>query len=136
MKYNVLSIIEPSEVRLIAFAGVAGLPDEVVSATNIEYAISRYIEPVMGHKLLERVSKGEYEQLKKCYLQGVVAQYVRYVSGYDAQSEAACVLARARQMLGELSSHLESNRALYPEYDGAKNTLNRCKIHGNMVQIL
>ncbi len=136
MRYNVLSIIEPEEVRLIAFSDVASVPIEMMCGANIEYAISRFVEPVAGRKLLEAIADGGYDDLKRRFVQGAVALYVRYISGYDSEENALRVLTRARHYLKQMSHHLEVHSSLYAEYDGAENILNRCKIHGDLVQIL
>ncbi len=135
MNYNVLSIIESSQVRSIAFSDVSFVADDMVGSSNIEYAIGRFVEPVVGRKLMTAVSRGEYDELKFCYLQSAVAFYVRYISAYDSEEETAKVLSRARHYLVELSQHLERCAAKYPEYSSADNILNRCRIHGNLVQV-
>ncbi len=136
MKYNIITIIEPQEVQLIAFSDVASVPQEMVSGPNIEYAISRFVAPVVGHKLLEAISRGEYEELNRRFVQIAIALYVRYISGYDAEENALRVLTRARHYLKQLSSYLERHSSSFKEYDGSENILNRCKIHGDLVQIL
>ncbi len=134
MKYNVLSIIEPSEIRAIAFSDATTLPEEFISSANIEYVVSRFIAPVTGEKLLEKVAQGEYDNLKREYLHDAIAMYVRHVSAYDDQTTALTTLSRARHYLRALSSHLEENLKMYPEYRSDKNILKRCRIHGDMVQ--
>ncbi|MFI3282496.1 MAG: hypothetical protein SNG10_03095 [Rikenellaceae bacterium] len=136
MRYNVFSIIEPEEVRLIAFSDVASVPQEMMCGANIEYAISRFVAPVAGQELLEAISRGEYEELKTKFVQVAVALYVRYISGYDGEENALRLLTRARHFLKQMSLHLEINSSSYKEYNGCENILNRCKIHGDLVQIL
>ncbi|MFR9603324.1 MAG: hypothetical protein SNG02_05575 [Rikenellaceae bacterium] len=136
MKYNILSIIEPQEVRLIAFSDVASVPTEMISGPNIEYAISRFVAPVTGHELLAAMSRGEYDELRVKFVQSAIAFYVRYISAYDGEDTALKVLTRARHYLKQLSHHLEVNSSSYGEYNGAENILNRCKIYGDLVQIL
>ncbi len=136
VKYNILSIIEPEEVRLLAFSDVASAPRDMMCGANIEYAINRFVEPVTGEALLCAVSRGEYDELKIRYLQPAVAFYVRYISGYDSQANALKIITRARHYLKEMSRHLNTNSDSYKEYDGSENILNRCKIHGDLVQIL
>ncbi len=60
---------------------------------------------------------------------------MRYISTYDTEAEVVKVLSRARHYLAELSQHLEGNAASYPEYKSSENILNRCRIHGGLVQI-
>ncbi len=136
MKYNILSIIEPQEVRLIAFSDVDSVPIEMMSGPNIEYAISRFVAPVTGHELLDAVSQGEYDELKVKFIQSAIAFYVRYISGYDSEDNALKILTRARHYLKQLSHFLEVHSDSYREYNGSENILNRCKIHGDLVQIL
>ncbi len=136
MNYSVLSIIDPAEVRTLAFSDVAGVPEEMLSEENIKFAISRFVAPVVGHSLLEAISLGEYEEIKSPYLQSSIAFYVRYISAYDSTSEVMHILERARHYLKQLSATLESNSSSYPEYNGAENILNRCRINGGLVQIL
>ncbi len=134
MKYNIFSIIEPSEIRAIAFSEAMAIPTEMLSGANIEYVVSRFIIPVTGEKLLEKVAQGEYDNLKRAYLHNAISLYVRHVSAYDDDTTALSTLSRARHYLRVLSSHLERNRDAYPEYCSSKNILKRCRIHGDMVQ--
>ncbi len=136
MNYNVISIIDPREVQEIAFADVGSVPDRMVGVSNIEYAINRFIAPVVGHRLLKEISAGEYEYLRINFVQGAIAFYVRYISGFDAESNGKMMLARARFYLKELSDYLEEESCEYEEYDGGENILNRCRIYGDLVQIL
>ncbi len=129
-------IIEPEEVRLLAFTDVVSVPQEFTSGANIDYAISRFVQPVLGEKMLRAVSEGNYEELKTKYLQPAIAFYVRYISGYDSAESELRVITRARHYLKEMSRHLNTHSSSYKEYDGSENILNRCKIHGDLVQIL
>ncbi|MFI3301885.1 MAG: hypothetical protein SNH35_06650 [Rikenellaceae bacterium] len=135
-KYNIFMVIEPEEVKLLAFTDVVSVPDEFVGGENIRYALSRFVQPVVGERMLCAVSDGNYEDLKTKYLQPAIAFYVRHISGIDSDEESKRVITRARHYLKEMSRHLNTHSDSYREYDGAENILNRCKIHGDLVQIL
>ncbi len=136
MKYNILSIIEPREVLNIAFADVGSVPIQMSGLANIEYAIRRFVEPVMGAELLEVVSRGEYEYLRINYVQAAIAFYVRYISGYDDETNGKQILERARYYLRELSKFLREHEDDYAEYESGRDVLNRCRIYGDLVQVL
>ena len=157
MKYNIIS---PAEVVAYAFADGDYLASEAITAMDIDMAIERWVEPVVGEPLLEAVAQGRYGEMKERYLLPAVATATRLmvqprlnastsqlglstVVGGNRKSadeslrgeHTRAVKVLARTALRSLSDYLEQHAKQFGEYDSAHNILNRCSCDGGFVQI-
>lgn len=153
-------LITPQQVIERAFAQAEYLSEQAVSDADIVAATSRYVVPIVGEQLAEKLAAGEYAQLLEHYVAPALAAAVRYMiqplinlrtgdSGLVAPKgesfaaptkEAVADLqlrlkCRMRELLKRLSDHLNSNSKSYAEYNADCNILNRCLIDGGVVQI-
>lgn len=154
-------LITPQEVCEKAFAGGEYMPPEAVSERTILAAQERYLRPVLGDALCRKLAAGDYAELLgefvgpalACCVKRLMFPELRLQAGAcglaatagagwsEASEEAAAaalksIRAQMRALLQRLSDELERRRGEIPEYDPEKNVLNRCRIHGNLVQIL
>ena len=152
-------LITPEKVIQLAFGEAEYLSEQAVSDADIVAATSRYIRPIIGQKLAERLVENSYPELLDEYVAPALAAAVRYMvqplinlrtgdSGLVApkgecfgtpSKEATAELqlrlkCRMRELLRRLSDHLNSNS--YAEYNADCNILNRCFIDGGVVQIV
>lgn len=150
-----LTLITPAEVIARAFTpGELVSPDDI-TREDILAAESRWIDPVIGEELHNALIASMYPDFMEHYLLQPLALYTRLLvqdrlnvktssAGTSAPERAASdkALHRMKAALGReaavllrrMSDHLNRTRGEYPEYDPAKNPLNRCSIHGNIVQ--
>ena len=154
-------LITPQEVLDRAFCSGEYLPPERISEELILAATERYIRPVTGVRLLEAMASGAHADLKSDLLLPALALGIRMLlvpelglqvgacglaaaSGAGWRSADAQNVSRAEKslkvrlktLLGRLSDELERRREEIPEYDSGQNILNRCRIYGDLVQIL
>ena len=154
------TLITPTEVLRHAFPGAHCLTEEFISQADIAAAEARFLVPVVGPKLYERLVAGDYAELREEYLTGCVALFVRMllqprldltttsIGTLQPRTEQGsppdkATLARlqnqlrteAHSLLRRASDHLEANRDQYPEYNPETNPLNRCTIYGGYLQI-
>ena len=154
------SIITPAEVIALAFSDGGYIPAEAIAEIDITMATERWVAPVVGQALLEKVAEGEYAELKSDYIAPAVAFYTRYLaqprlnaatnqmglttpagSSHKAAEKAAreelrrSLKARAQTALKRLSEYLDANTQLFAEYNPAKNILKRCSFDGGFVQV-
>ena len=100
-------LISPTRALRLAFAAEECLPPGTVAEADIAAAEERYILPVVGPKLYERLLAGAYP-----------------------------ALAEARTLLRRASRHLTAHRDEYPEYDPHRDIFNRCTFDGSLIQSL
>ena len=154
------SIITPAEVISLAFSDGGYIPPEAIAEIDIVAATERWVRPVVGEALLERVAEGDYAELRSDYIAPAVAFYTRYLvqprlnvatSGLGLTSPAGsshkvaertsreelqrALKIRARTALKRLSAHLEQNADEYADYTSSENILNHCCCDGGFVQI-
>ena len=154
------NIISTSEALHLAFADGGYIPPEIISEADIHTATKRWVEPVVGEKLLKRVAEGGYEQLKNDYIAPTIALYTRLVvqpkinvmsslggltSAQSSSRKAADESSRkelsrelrrdAQTLLRALSDYLNQNESQFKEYKKSENVLNRCSTDGGFVQI-
>lgn len=154
------TLVTPLQVLKLAFAEGDYLPAKTVTETDIAAAEQRYIVPVIGPALYERLLAGQYADLRAEYLAAPAALFTRVSlqprldirtgqcgttapksdSGQPAGDNARRELLRtlrtqARAMLRRASLHLRSHRSEFPEYDPVRDILNRCSTDGGFVQI-
>ena len=153
-------LITPEQVIQSAFGEAEYLSAQAVSDADIVAATSRYIAPILGDELVQRLADGHYAELLEEYVAPALAAAVRYMvqplinlrtgdSGlvapkgeyFAAPSKQATaelqqrLKCRMRELLRRLSDHLNGNSKSYAEYNYECNILNRCLTDGGVVQI-
>jgi hypothetical protein len=153
------SIITSTEVLAIAFSDGEYIPAEAIAEADIVAATERWVTPVVGSALLEKVAQGDYAELRD-YLSTAIAFHTRLMvqprlnastsllgltvgggSSRRASDEGLrrelmrSLRTRARQALRALSEYLEQNKASYKEYNAKENILKKCCCDGGFVQI-
>ena len=154
------TLLTPEQVVCSAFAESECLSADVVTEADIVAATSRYITPIVGQSMVEKLAEQEYPTLMDEYVAPALAAAVRAViqpiinlrtgdSGLVApkgesfttpsQSSVTALQqrlkCRQRELLKRLSEHLNNCSEEYPEYDPECNILNRCSLDGGFVQI-
>lgn len=153
------TLISPAEVVRIAFGAAEPLSPEAVAEADIAAAEQRYIVPVIGPSLHERLLAGAYPDFRAAYLAAPAALFTRVAiqprldvrtgqcgttapksslfQPADATARRALVRslrAQARTLLHRAAEHLAAHADDYPEYEAGNNPLTRCSIDGNLVQ--
>lgn len=153
------SIITAAEVIATAFSDGEYIATEAIAEADIIAATERWVVPVTGSALLEKVLQGEYAELRSLLtpaiafhtrlllqprLNAATSQLGLTVASSNARKGADEALRselmrslriRARQALRTLSTFLEQNSEHYAEYEQKANILNRCCCDGGFVQI-
>lgn len=153
------TLITPAQVVALAFADGEYLAPETVTQGDIAAAEQRYIVPVVGRRLYEKLLAGAHAGFTTEYLAAPAALFTRIAlqprldvrtgqcgtvapkstayqpAGTQALRDLQRSLRRqARTLLRRAAAHLEANAAEFPEYDPRENILNRCTTDGNFVQ--
>lgn len=148
----------PCEVIDLAFADTGYLPADALSPADIAAAEHRYIVPVTGRRLWQRLAEGAYPELKEDYVLPAAASAVRLAvqptldlrsglggttvprtsASQPAERERIAAArrslrARLSVQLRTLSDHLDSHRKEFPEYDPATDVLRRVLVAGGIV---
>lgn len=154
------TLISPLQVLKIAFGEGDYLPPESIPEADIAAAEQRYIVPVIGRALYEKLLDGSYADLRTAYLAAPAALFTRAaiqprldirtgqcgttapktVTGQPAGEAALrrqqrALRAQARTLLRRAAEHLRAHRDEFPEYDPRNDVLNRCTTDGGFVQI-
>ncbi len=154
------TLITPHEVARQAFGDDEYLAAGRVTEADIAAAEARYIRPVLGAALHERLLEGAYPDFAADYLAAPTARYTRLVvqsqldirtdrcgttspkpegaqpAGEEARSrQRRALLTEAHTLLRRASRYLADHREAFPEYDPRCDILNRCSIDGGLVQI-
>ena len=148
------TLITPAQAVALAFADGEYLAPESVTQSDIAAAEQRYIVPVIGRRLYEKLLAGSHAGFTTDYLAAPAAFFTRIAlqrtgqcgtvapksaayqpAGTQALRELQRSLRRqARTLLRRAAEHLETHAAEFPEYDPHENILNRCTTDGNFVQ--
>ena len=154
-------LISPTRALRLAFAAEECLPPGTDAEADIAAAEERYILPVVGPKLYERLLAGAYPTLVDDFLAAPTALYTRAMiqprldirtgrcgtSAPDSDRTRPAgaepirirrrtLLAEARTLLRRASRHLTAHRDEYPEYDPHRDIFNRCTFDGSLIQSL
>lgn len=154
------TLITPHKVAQLVFGDDEYLAAGGVTEADIAAAEVRYIRPVLGAALHERLLEGAYADFVTNYLAAPIARYTRLMvqsqldirtdrggttapkpdGAQPASEEARCrqrraLLIEARALLRRASRHLADHREEFPEYDPRCDIFNRCSIDGGLVQI-
>ncbi len=154
------TLISPVQVLRLAFPEGGYLPPETVTEADIAAAEQRYLRPVLGAALHERLLAGAEADFTADCLAPCAALAVRLLVGprLDLQAtrigtlapksdcgtppDAAPLRERQRALRAELRSllrraaeRLAAEPARFPDYDPDANVLNRCTTDGGFVQV-
>lgn len=154
------TLISKEEAIEAGFADAEYMPPEAIAQSDIALAERRYILPVIGRKLYERLLEGGYAPFVQEYVAPALAACVRIavqplltarcgacgvvvpsgegIEAADGQLRAELMRSlrrRAHELVTRMSEHLQAHAAEYPEYDPDKNILNRCTIYGDIIAI-
>lgn len=138
----------------LAFSSEEPYSPSAITEADIAEAESRYLLPIVGEELYAALSR--YGSLKTDYVEPMVAAWVRYIVEPHLATRCCSCYAegriteavndhtervmralreKARALTRRLSDHLNAHSADYAEYNPETNPLNRCFIHGNIVQV-
>lgn len=154
------TLISPTQVVQLAFPPDACLPPEAVTEADIAAATQRYLIPVIGTPLFERLMAQDDRSFIDHYLAAPLALFTRLMiqprldirtgrSGttapkHDGTTPAAedarreqyrSLRTEARTLLQRAVDRLDLYPKDFPEYDPEKNVLKRCSLDGKLVQI-
>lgn len=154
------TLITPAQAVALAFADGEYLAPESVTQSDIAAAEQRYIVPVIGRRLYEKLLAGSHAGFTTDYLAAPAAFFTRIAlqprldvrtgqCGTTAPKSAyaqpagdtarrhlrRALLAQARTLLHRAAEHLRAHRDEFPEYDPENDILNRCTTDGGFVQI-
>ena len=149
------TLVTPREVIDLAFADGGYLPPEAIGTVDIAAAEARYLLPVTGPALWQKLAEGEYPTLREEFAAPAAACAVRVAmqpaldlhggaGGTTVTKSSACQPAGQQQLaashralrnrlsalLHALSDHLDAHPSDYPEYAPEKNVLHRVLIAG------
>lgn len=153
------TLITPRRAAEMAFGDGEQAPAGAITTNDLAAAETRYIVPVIGPALHEKLLAGSYPELLTDHLAPAAALFARVIAQpridlgttpcgttaprSDYYQPAAEVQTRrllrtlrnqARTLLRRAADYLKAHAADYPEYDDRANILNRCRIDGNFVQ--
>lgn len=153
------TLITPLQVLRLAFGADEYLPPDTVRADDIAAACERYVVPVIGRSLYEKLLADEYPGFAADHLAAATALFTRIVvqprldirtgrcgttapkssdlQPADADARRAVMRslrAQARTLLRSASVYLAAHPAEFPEYDPDRDIFNRCSTDGNFVQ--
>ena len=154
------TLITPLQVLRLAFGEGEYLPPESVTEADIAAAERRYLVPVIGLTLYEKLLGGACADFRTGYLEAPAALFTRAVlqprldvrtgqcgttvpksayaqpAGDTARRHLRrALLAQARTLLHRAAEHLRAHRDEFPEYDPENDIFNRCTTDGGFVQI-
>lgn len=153
------TIITPQTVISLAFGGEEFISPQRVTTADIAAATHRFLVPIMGSALVEKVADGGYPTLLDQFVAPALAFAVRTLlqPSLNVRTGDAGVMIpqgdnthaawqstlktlqlslknRTSTLLRMLSDHLSQNSSLYPEYDQKHDILKHCSINGGFVQ--
>ena len=153
-------LISPEQVVRLAFAPDDCLPPELIADADIAAAAERYLFPVIGRELYDRLLMETNRTFVDQYLAAPLAFYTRLLvqprldirtgrcgtpapkfDGTTPATEEArrslrnSLRREARELLLRAVARIEERADDYPEYDPKKNVLKRCTLDGKLVQI-
>lgn len=149
------TLITPKDVLRLAYSTEEMLPSSIVLDVDIIEAECRHILPILGKGVMARLVAGEYKELMNDYVAPALALWTRYgIEQVAHHRSAAChnehptgadnerlrttlhaLRNKASALTRRLSDYLNANSESFTEYDPDKNPLNRCFIHGNIIEI-
>lgn len=149
-------LISPADVLQLAFSDEELVAKQLITESDILEAETRYIRPILGEALTERLLGGEYPTLLGDYVAVALASWCRYVVQpmldvrcgvcHRDDNDSAATLdhlhtvmrslrRKAATLSRRLSDHLNAHAGDYPEYNPKNNPLNYCSIYGDIIQV-
>lgn len=154
------TLISTVRLQQLAFGSGEPLPPDTFTEADIAAAEERYLVPVIGRKLHERLQAGEYASLCDDYLAHPLALFTRLLiqprldirtsscgtsapdtswnqppSDEALRRQCRALRTQARMLLRRAVKYLEDHRDEFPEYQPDNNILKRCTIDGGFVEI-
>lgn len=149
------TLITTEDVISLAFSSVENYRADIINKADIVAAEQRFLLPIIGAALYERLLRGDYALLRTEYVAPQVAAWTRYIveplmptrcfECHNEEVDNAEIVARnmalrnlrsvAHTLSCRLSDHLDAAPAEYPEYNPENNILKRCSIDGGIVQV-
>lgn len=154
------TLITPAQVVRLAFPSESCLPPDLVAEADIAAAAQRYLVPVIGLPLYERLMADTDRSFVDHYLAAPLALFTRLMiqprldicagrtgttaPKYDGTTPATeearrmqrrSLRTEARALLQRAVARIEAYPETYPEYDPKENILKRCSLDGKLVQI-
>ena len=154
------TLITPAQALRRAFTPDEPLPPATIDEAAVAAAEHRYIVPVIGTALHEKLLSGAHTEFRDGYLAAPIALFVRLLvqprldirtgqcgttapkgsSGQPAadpplRAQPQALRTEARTLLRRASEYLSDHRDEFPEYDPARDILKRCSTDGCLVQI-
>ena len=154
------TLISPIQVVRLAFAPDGALPPDAVTEADIAAAEQRYLIPVLGRALHERLMTDNDRSFVDHYLAAPLALFTRLLiqpridlrtgrtgttaphpdGASAASAEARRQLCRslrseARSLLRRAVARIEEAPEAFPEYEPSRNILRHCSLDGKLVQV-
>ena len=154
------TLLTPLQVLRHAFGEGEYLPPDTIAGADIAAAEQRYLRPVLGAALHDRLLAGDEAAFTAEYLAPALARFTRLLiqprldlrtartgtlapkddHGTPPGEEPRRALRRslrceARALLRRAVAYIEAHAADFPDYDPDQNPLNRCTTDGGFVQI-
>lgn len=143
------TIIKPVDLLSYIFTAEENYNSSAVTDTDIAIAESRYLLPIVGEVLYDKLLNGDYAELRSEYIAPMLGAWTRYIIepclkercglGHGSTPVDRELLLHLRTMAStlshRLSRYLDAHCDEYPEYNPCDNPLNHCSIDGNIVQI-
>ena len=155
------TLITPVQALRLAFAPDECLTPDALTEADLAAAEVRYLHPVLGEALCERLRNADDRSFVDCFLAPPLALFARLLAqprldirtgrtgtaaprpdgAAAAPAEARralrqSLLTEARSLLRQAVARIESDPAAFPDYHAGRNVLHRCSIHGKLVQTL
>ena len=153
------TLITSKQAVALAFADGEQVPPGAITDGDLAAAEARYLVPVIGKALHEKLLAGAYPELLAGYIAAPAALFARVVAQprlnirtgpdgltaprsdyYQPAGEAAArrlqrsLREKARTLLRRAAAYIAAHDADYPEYAAQQNIFNRCRIDGDLVQ--
>jgi hypothetical protein len=143
------TIITPVALLRYIFAAGENYNASMVTEADIAIAESRYLTPILGETLYNKLLTGGYTELMNEYVAPMLGAWVRYNInpflsercglGHGTESvddtRQLHLKSAASSLSHRLSDYLNAHYDSFPEYNPCDNPLNHCSIDGNIVQI-
>lgn len=154
------TLITPAEALRRAFRSDERLPADMLTAADVVVAEARYVRPVLGAELHDRLLKGADDPFVQSYLADAVALFSRvvahprhlaltsrlgFLSPDPTHAKAADEMAvqtlcralrrQAKSLLTRAVAYIEEHPSEFPEYDADHSLFHNCSTDGGLVQI-
>ncbi len=125
---SVKTLISPIEVIEYAFVAGEYIGEGVITEPFIAAAQQRYIEPIIGKRLLGAIVGGKYEDLRVDYIAPTLAILARVMADLEAYPPTEAQRERGKIFLTTLSDYLNANSDDFEEYSPEENVKNRLSL--------